>query len=102
MKIPIEPQTRLGHWWAMTLILGWFLNVSAATIEGVVHLPKTVSPPVTPARYQNTTPGQVGLPPPAGAVVYLEGRFPTANTNDAGSKVLMGQKQFQFTSGLLP
>ncbi|HWX22046.1 MAG TPA: carboxypeptidase regulatory-like domain-containing protein [Candidatus Binatia bacterium] len=89
-------------------ILAWSaacvaLAQSDSAIEGVVQLPSP-SPStaaLTPSRYQNKTPGEVGRPEPPAAVVYLEGSFlPFANTNAPAAK--MEQKHFQFAPGLLP
>lgn len=66
-----------------------------ATIEGVVTFPKGhVMAPM--ARYQARP--QPGRPDPPAAIVYLEGNFSGGSTN---SIVEVGQRQYQFTPGLV-
>jgi len=93
---------KTAHWLAMSLVVGWCLSASAATIEGMVRLPKAIPPPAMPSRYQNKTPGRVGPPPPPVAVVYLEGQFPAGPNTNPGGKAEMEQKHFQFGSRVLP
>jgi plastocyanin len=72
-----------------------------SAIEGVVRLPSPAAIAITPSRYQNITPGEVGSPEPPLAVVYLEGSFPApANTNTPMAR--MEQHHYQFSPGLLP
>jgi plastocyanin len=80
-----------------------FVSLSRAqsVVEGVVQLPPAAARTVMPSRYQNKIIGEVGLPEPPLAVVYLEGNFPArANTN--ATIVRMEQSRFQFVPGLLP
>jgi len=68
-----------------------------ARIEGTVALGSAGPKPAPVSRYQAKTP--VGPPEPVSAVVYLEGNFPHASTTNS---VEMGQKNYQFTPGVLP
>lgn len=92
-----------GTW----LFLGFALSISlptqgadGAVIEGKVTLakPGKVETP-GPLRYQGQT-IQPGKPEATTAVVYLEGMFAGAKTNR--DTVQLGQKNLQFTAGLLP
>lgn len=71
----------------------------AASIEGVVALPKTRSTPVVNQRYQIvTTAGVLSTNPPA-AVVYLEGAFSRPATPSVAQII---QKDLTFLPSLLP
>ncbi len=71
----------------------------AATIEGVVALPKRRAAPVADARYAIVSTGGVIATSPPVAVVYLEGPFPRPAT-PAVARVL--QRGLDFEPRLLP
>jgi plastocyanin len=73
---------------------------AGAAIEGVVALSDPAPPPAVNQRYRPKA-GAVGVREGPAAVVYLEGDFASAGTN-AAPKLQLGQKEFQFQSGLLP
>ncbi len=76
--------------------------LAGAIVEGTVLLPKPASGAVTPSRYQNKTPGEVGPPEKPVAVVYLEGTFPTATRTNASVSAKVLQEHFQFSPAVLP
>lgn len=94
---------RLAH----SLLIGVLISFSTpqaradAIVEGIVQLPKVTPKVPNTARYQNTIQGEVGLPDPPVAVVYLEGNFPIHPATNVSS-VQMQQKHYQFAPGILP
>ena len=75
---------------------------AGAGVEGTVVLPKAAAGNVTPSRYQNKTPGEVGSPEKPVAVVYLEGTFPTSARTNASVSAKVLQEHFQFSPVVLP
>ncbi len=94
---PAVTRWPLRLWLAGLLFAG--AQVSAATIEGRVALPKTRATPVVNQRYEIVASAGVLSTNPPLAVVYLEGKF-------AGSPpppvVQMIQKDMTFVPALLP
>lgn len=93
---------RLAHWLLVGVLTTIFTHQLRAdgTVEGVVQLPRVTPAAPNTARYQNKIVGEVGLPDPPMAVVYLEGNFPVIPTNNARS-AKMEQKHYQFAPGIL-
>ncbi len=75
---------------------------AGASVEGTVVLPKAAAGTVTPSRYQNKTPGEVGPPEKPVAVVYLEGNFPTSAQTNASVSAKVLQEHFRFSPAVLP
>ena len=71
------------------------------TIEGTVKLPARAPEPIAAPRYALKS-GVVAPPEPPVAVVYLEGNFAAGPSNTPPNLAQMGQRNFQFTPGLLP
>jgi plastocyanin len=86
---------------AVALFAGGFFTAGglAATIEGRVTLPKTVSAPVMNKRYEVVSKGGVISTSPPLAVVYLEGSFAPAATPPVARMV---QKDLTFVPLVLP
>ena len=72
---------------------------SQAVVEGRITLPKTRHAPVAKKRYEIVSSGGVLAPYPPFAVVYLEGKFPTAGDLPVQQ---MSQKDLAFVTPLLP
>ncbi|HRI16868.1 MAG TPA: carboxypeptidase regulatory-like domain-containing protein [Verrucomicrobiota bacterium] len=83
------------------LLCAGLLANAEAVIEGRVVLPKPVTKPVLPPRYENVPPAMIGRPEPPVAVVYLEGA-PTPASRVASTNEVMRQHHLQFERGLLP
>lgn len=95
----VPAMTRWRHrlWLAGLLFVG--AQLSAATIEGHIALPKTRATPVVNQRYEIVASAGVLSTNPPLAVVYLEGKF----TGSAPSPVVqMVQKDMTFVPALLP
>lgn len=88
-------------WLAALLLPGLSQAFAQATIEGMVSLPKPAGKPVPLPRYPNQL-VQPAPPEPPVAVVYLEGQFDAPATARTPGVKVMGQKNLQFTPGLLP
>jgi plastocyanin len=75
--------------------------VAQGVIEGKVTLPPRSAEALEQPRYAikyGTTPAP---PEPPVAAVYLEGSFPASAKTDTAAPAQMGQKNFQFITGLL-
>ncbi len=84
------------------LLLGFVYSGHAqALIEGKVTLPPVEPPNVTPPRYSGQA-GEVALPDPPVAVVYLEGTFPQTAANSIRLTNEVVQHGMQFRPALLP
>jgi len=88
-------------WLAALLLPGLSRTFAQATIEGTVSLPRPAGEPVPLPRYPNQL-VQPAAPDRAVAVVYLEGQFAATPPGHPSSVKVMGQKNLQFTPGLLP
>src|SRR5437867_12240156 len=71
-------------------------------IEGTVKLPAQAAVPLLAARYQIKNGSPIAPPDSPMAVIYLEGSFPAQRASGGAGVVQMGQKNFQFTPGILP
>jgi plastocyanin len=75
---------------------------AGSSVEGTVALPKPATQTVTPSRYQNKTPGEVGPPEKPVAVVYLAGNFPASARTNASVSAKVLQEHVQFSPAVLP
>ncbi|MDX1952840.1 MAG: carboxypeptidase regulatory-like domain-containing protein [Verrucomicrobiota bacterium] len=74
--------------------------IGGAAIEGKVDLTEAEkAASIARSRYQVKAAGTVRPAEPVVAVVYLEGKFPESTENVT---VQMGQRGYQFTTGVLP
>ena len=85
--------------WLLAGLCAGATTLQAATIEGLVALPKTRATPVVNKRYEIVAKSGVLSTNPPTAVVYLEGTFPTV---DGQPVAQITQKDLTFIPSLLP
>jgi len=84
-----------------TLVLGGAVSARAQVIEGKIFLPDPQVSTGPPPRYAGQV-GEIAAADPPVAVVYVEGRFLVAATNNAPGTNEIWQRGMQFRPAVLP